>query len=137
VTTYAPLMNGPSVSLFLVAGAIMGFIGVAAGAFGAHAIREKVPPERLVTFETGARYFMYHALALFVVAWLRTQPAGELLEVIAGWCFIAGSVVFSGSLMALALTGKRRWGAVTPIGGFLLLAGWAALAWASVSAYRG
>jgi uncharacterized membrane protein YgdD (TMEM256/DUF423 family) len=114
---YALLMSGPFVSLFLLAGAIMGFIGVAAGAFAAHAIREKVPPERLVTFETGARYFMYHALALFVVAWLRAVPGGELLESIAGWCFIGGSLVFSGSLTALALTGKKRWGAVTPARG--------------------
>jgi uncharacterized membrane protein YgdD (TMEM256/DUF423 family) len=135
VTNYSPLVS-PFVSLFLVAAAVMGFIGVAAGAFGAHAIREKVPPERLVTFETGVRYFMYHALALFVVASLHSLPGGELLELISGWCFIAGSVVFSGSLAALALTGKKRWGAVTPIGGVLLLVGWATLAWAAVSAYQ-
>lgn len=124
-------------SFFLVVGAFMGLVGVAAGAFGAHAIREKVPPERLGTFETAVRYWMYHALAMFVVAWLRAQPGGELLELIAGWCFVAGSVVFSGSLVALTLTGEKRWGAVTPIGGVLLLVGWAALVWAAALAYSG
>jgi uncharacterized membrane protein YgdD (TMEM256/DUF423 family) len=124
--------RGPSVSLFLVAAAVMGFIGVAAGAFGAHAIRNTVPSERLGTFETGARYMMYHALALFAVVFLRGWPGGDLLSLTAGWCFIAGSVVFSGSLFALALTGEKRWGAYTPIGGVLLLIGWAALAWAAL-----
>jgi uncharacterized membrane protein YgdD (TMEM256/DUF423 family) len=124
--------RGPSVSLFLVAAAVMGFVGVAAGAFGAHAIRNTVPSERLATFETGVRYLMYHALALFAIAWLRGWPGGELPSLISGWCFIAGSVAFSGSLFALALTGEKRWGAVTPIGGVLLLIGWAALAWAAL-----
>lgn len=108
-------------------GAVSALIAVLAGAFGAHALRERLPSELLAAFETGARYQMYHALALFAVAWATTQWPHRLVS-LSGWLFIAGTVLFSGSLYVLALTGVTWWGAVTPVGGVLLLAGWGSLA---------
>lgn len=112
---------------FLMLGALSGFIGVAAGAFGAHALRMRLSADLLAVFETGARYQMYHALALVATAWASTRLPGALTTA-AGWCFVAGTVLFSGSLYALALTGVRAWGAVTPLGGVAFLAGWLCLA---------
>lgn len=114
-------------------GALLGFLGVAAGAFGAHAIRERVTPERLANWKTAADYQLWHALAtmaagLAAVRWDSGAAAA------AGWCFVLGTVVFSGSLYALALTGRRKLGAITPIGGMLLLLGWALMV---VAAIRG
>jgi uncharacterized membrane protein YgdD (TMEM256/DUF423 family) len=113
---------------FAAAGAISAFIAVAAGAFGAHALKSRLSPDRLAVFETGARYQMYHALALLAVAWVLTRwptpPARA-----AGWLFLAGTVCFSGSLYLLSLTDARWLGAITPLGGLLFLAGWVALAW--------
>ena len=104
------------------------FTAVAAGAFGAHALKERLSSESLGIFETGARYQMYHALALFVVAWAGTRwEAGQFAW--SGWLFVAGIVIFSGSLYLLALTGTRWLGAITPIGGACFLAGWISLAW--------
>lgn len=117
--------------LFLAAGAIFAFLAVAAGAFGAHALRARLAPDLLDVFETGARYQMYHALALLVVAWLGSQMPGALVTA-AGWSFIVGIVVFSGSLYILALADLRWMGAITPIGGVAFLAGWACLALAAV-----
>jgi len=131
---------------FLALGAIFGFIGVALGAFGSHALRSKLTPDRVATFETGVRYQMWHALALFVVviveAWtpsggssfitLVADRGGAPLLFAAGWLFAGGIVLFSGSLYALALTGRRAWGAVTPFGGACLLLGWAMLLFAIV-----
>ncbi|PYO98745.1 MAG: DUF423 domain-containing protein [Gemmatimonadetes bacterium] len=111
---------------FAALGAVSAFVAVAAGAFGAHALRALLPPDQLAAFETGARYQMYHALALLLVAWAVTRwpvPAVRL----AGWLFVAGTIVFSGSLYALGLTGVRALGAVTPVGGLCFLAGWASL----------
>jgi uncharacterized membrane protein YgdD (TMEM256/DUF423 family) len=109
---------------FLILAGLLGFIGVALGAFGAHALRRRVPPERLETFETGVRYLLIHALALAATAWVVTlEDAGA--ATLAGWAFVVGSVLFSGSLFVLALTEDRRWGAVTPLGGLAFLAGWA------------
>jgi len=113
-----------------VLGGTFGFLAVAAGAFGAHGLRERLAPDLLAVFETAARYQMYHALALLAVAALlerRSSGAGPLRA--AGWCFVAGVVLFSGSLYTLALTGTAWWGAVTPLGGLLLLAGWLTLAY--------
>src|SRR4051812_49781982 len=108
-------------------GCIFAFLGVAAGAFGAHALRARLPADLLAVFETAARYQMYHALALLAVALLSARaPSGAARA--AGWLFTAGIVVFSGSLYALALSGVRVLGAVTPIGGLCFLAGWVALA---------
>lgn len=114
---------------FAVAGALLAGLALAAGAFGAHALDGRVPPERIATFETAARYQMYHALALFVVAW----AAGTLAVPAATWAgglFLAGIVLFSGSLYLLVLTDTPWLGAVTPLGGVAFLAGWGALAWA-------
>lgn len=93
------------------------FLAVGLGAFGAHALKSRLEPDMLAIFETGVRYQVYHALALLLLAALRGPNK-------AAWCFTAGIVLFSGSLYILALTGVRRWGAVTPIGGVLFLAGW-------------
>lgn len=112
---------------FALAGAISGFLAVAAGAFGAHALRAQLAPGQLLTFETAARYQMYHALALLAVAWASTRWPGLPVRA-AGWLFIGGTVLFSGSLYILALTGARWLGAVTPLGGLLFLAGWLSLA---------
>jgi uncharacterized membrane protein YgdD (TMEM256/DUF423 family) len=117
---------------FLFLGSLSAMIAVALGAFGAHALRASITPLRLVTFETGVRYQMYHALALILVA-IITAHAPKRLSAAAGWLFVAGTLFFSGSLYALALTGTRSWGAVAPIGGACFLAGWACLAWAAIA----
>jgi uncharacterized membrane protein YgdD (TMEM256/DUF423 family) len=109
--------------LFFGLGALSALISVAAGAFGAHALRVRLTPEDLAVFETAARYQMYHALALFAAAWAVSRWPGPL-PVWAGWLFVVGTVLFSGSLYILALTGTRWWGAVTPLGGVAFLAGW-------------
>jgi len=113
--------------LFAIAGALMAFVAVAAGAFGAHALRTRLSPESLAVFETGVRYQMYHALALIAAAWVATRAPGTLAQW-AGWLFIVGIVFFSGSLYTLALTGIRWMGAITPLGGVAFLAGWLCLA---------
>jgi uncharacterized membrane protein YgdD (TMEM256/DUF423 family) len=120
-------------ALFTGIGALFGFIAVAAGAFGAHALQKRLPADLLAVFETGARYQMYHALALVLVGLLAARASSSALHA-AGWLFTAGVVLFSGSLYALALSGVRVLGAVTPFGGLCMLAGWALLAW---SAFRG
>jgi len=113
---------------FLIAAAAVGFLGVALGAFGAHALKDRLAPEELARFETAVRYQMYHAFALVAVSLLsRAWP--ELNFAPAGWAFLAGVVVFSGTLYLIDLTGIRMFGAVTPVGGVLLLAGWFLLAW--------
>jgi uncharacterized membrane protein YgdD (TMEM256/DUF423 family) len=111
---------------FLLIGALAGFIGVGFGAFGAHALRGRLPPEMLDVFETGVRYQMYHAFAVLVVAMATSRFDGWLMRA-AGWSFTGGIVLFSGSLYALALTGVTMLGAITPIGGLLFLLGWALL----------
>jgi uncharacterized membrane protein YgdD (TMEM256/DUF423 family) len=113
--------------LFILIGSILGFLGVAAGAFGAHALKSRLSPDLLAVFETGARYQLIHAVALLAVAALMTQLSSGAVRA-SGWLFISGSLIFSGSLYALALSGVRILGAVTPVGGLLLLAGWIALA---------
>jgi uncharacterized membrane protein YgdD (TMEM256/DUF423 family) len=112
--------------LFFGLGALFALVSVAAGAFGAHALRVRLTPEYLAVFETAARYQMYHALGLLAVAWAITRWPGAL-PVWAGWLFVAGTVLFCGSLYILALTGIRWWGAVTPLGGLAFLAGWLCL----------
>jgi uncharacterized membrane protein YgdD (TMEM256/DUF423 family) len=112
---------------WMLAGAVNGFLAVAAGAFGAHALKERLSPEYLQVFETAARYQMFHALALVAVGLLATARPGPLVDG-AGWAMLAGIVLFSGSLYALALSGVRVLGAITPLGGLAFLAGWALLA---------
>ena len=108
-------------------GCVFGLVAVAAGAFGAHALRARLSAELLAVFETAARYQMYHALALLAVALLAARAPSAAASA-AGWLFAVGIVLFSGSLYALALTGIRVLGAVTPLGGVCFLAGWVALA---------
>ncbi|MCC6429734.1 MAG: DUF423 domain-containing protein [Gemmatimonadaceae bacterium] len=116
--------------LFLMIGALSGAISVAAGAFGAHALREKVEPRLLEVFETAARYQMYHALALIAVGLVAARWSSGLTTS-AGWLFVAGPVFFSGSLYAMTFTGVRALGAITPIGGVCFIAGWVCLALAA------
>jgi len=117
------------VRIFAGAGALAALVGVALGAFGAHALSTRVEPRDLATFEIGVRYQMYHALGLLAVSWAATEWPGGLIHT-AGWAFVVGILVFSGSLYLLVLTDTRWLGAVTPLGGVAFLVGWAALAWA-------
>lgn len=113
---------------FFGLGALFALVGVAAGAFGAHALAARLTPERLATFETAVRYQMYHAFALIAVSWAASRwPAGSIQ--IAGWLFVVGILVFSGTVYGLALGGPRFLGAITPLGGLCFLIGWALLAW--------
>lgn len=113
---------------FLIIGFFSALIGVALGAFGAHGLRTRLSPDMLAIFETAVRYQMYHAFGLFAVAWVAVQfPQSQAY--VAGWLFMGGTVLFSGSLYVLSLTGVRWWGAVTPFGGVLFLIGWLWLAW--------
>ena len=117
---------------FLLVGAILGFLGVAIGAFGAHGLRSRLSPEMLAVFEVGVRYHMYHVFALLVVAAAIGHAGQTRLLTVAGWSFLAGILIFSGSLYALALTGTTTFGALTPIGGLGFLIGWACLAIAAL-----
>ena len=116
-------------SPLLAAGAINAALAVAAGAFAAHGLRGRLEARALEVFETGARYHMYHALAMVLAALIATSGART-----AGWMFQGGIVLFSGSLYALALTDVKVLGAITPLGGLAFLAGWG---WLAVSALRG
>lgn len=118
---------------WLLLASLNGFLGVAAGAFGAHALKARLPGDLLAVFETGARYQVVHGVALLGVAWLASVRPGALATA-AGGCFAAGTLLFSGSLYALALSGMRGLGAITPLGGVCLLAGWALL---GVAALKG
>lgn len=108
---------------FLIAGSLSALFGVALGAFGAHSLENRLTPPDLATFEVAVRYQMYHALALVVLGLALERWTG-VLGTWAGWSFIGGTIVFSGSLYALVLTGMRWFGAVTPIGGLALILGW-------------
>src|ERR1051326_9053728 len=112
---------------FLLIGSILGFLGVVFGAFGAHALRSRLSPEMLAVFETGVRYQMYHAFAVLIVAAAIGRIGDARLLTFAGWAFVGGTVLFSGSLYVLALTGITTLGAVTPFGGLLFLIGWGTL----------
>jgi uncharacterized membrane protein YgdD (TMEM256/DUF423 family) len=119
--------------LFVAIAAVLGGTAVAAGAFATHALRAQLSDRLLTVFETGARYQMYHALALVLVALVRSQGLGSPgLLTTAGWAFVAGTAIFSGSLYALSLTGQAILGAVAPLGGAVLMAGWGCLAAASL-----
>ena len=121
------------VQRWFVFGALLGASAVALGAFGAHGLKSRVAPEMLAVWKTGAEYHLAHALALLAVGWACERwPAGWTAA--AGWLFVAGIALFSGSLYALVLTGQRGWGAVTPLGGVAFIAGWISLA---IGAWRG
>ena len=113
------------------AGAIFGFLSVALGAFGAHALRERLTPAMQAIYTTAIQYAFYHALALLVVAALaRAFP--DFRAQIPTYAFIVGIIIFSGSLIILSLTETRMWGAVTPIGGLAFLVGWGTLTWSGL-----
>ena len=108
-------------------GAVLMFVGVGLGAFGAHALRGRLTAEMLQVFETGVRYHFYHSLGLFVVGWLaETHPSQWITG--AGVAFAVGVFVFSGSLYILAISGVKWWGAITPLGGLAFVVGWLLLA---------
>lgn len=123
-------MLGRMERLSLLLAGIVGFLGVAFGAFGAHGLKnwaQKLPDgdQRLSWWQTGAQYHLIHSLAIALGALRPTPDAGG--SAFAPWLFLGGIVLFSGSLYVMALTGKRRLGAITPLGGLLFLAGWLAL----------
>jgi uncharacterized membrane protein YgdD (TMEM256/DUF423 family) len=119
---------GDQGKVFVLIGSASAFLAVALGAFAAHALKDKLAPDLFAIWEVGVRYHLYHALALLAVAWVaHTWPAANVGA--AGWLFAAGTIIFSGSLYALSLTGHRWLGAVTPVGGLCFLAGWLWLAW--------
>ena len=115
--------------LFFGVGCVSAVVAVTLGAFGAHGLRGRLVPDMLMTFEIGVRYQMYHALGLLAVGLALSRWPSSAVA-LAGWLFIAGTLVFSGTLYGLSLTGQRWLGAVTPLGGAALIAGWIVLAWA-------
>ena len=115
--------------------AVAGFFGMVFGVLGAHALRARLTPEMLNVFEIGVRYQFYHVFATFAAAWAFARWQRRVLGS-AGWLFLAGIVVFSGSLYVIALTGERWLGAITPIGGVAFLVGWLCLAWGAWSARK-
>lgn len=119
--------------LFVMLAAGSAALGVAAGAFGAHALRARLEPRLLEVFETGARYQMYHAFGLLAVAWVLSRLPADATQLarVGGWAFVAGTLLFSGSLYAMALSGLRWLGAITPLGGVCFIAGWVLLALAA------
>lgn len=121
--------------VILTLAAVLGASGVLLGAFGAHALREKLSPGLLDIWQTAVQYHLWHALALMGVGILLLLQPGSRWLAAAGWLFLVGTLVFSGSLYLLALTGSRGLGAITPVGGTALIAGWVLLAvgvWRSV-----
>ncbi|MFM1654556.1 DUF423 domain-containing protein [Brevibacillus sp. B_LB10_24] len=119
------------VKAFLIIGGILAFLSVALGAFAAHALKSKLTPDRLAVFQTGAQYQMYHALALLLTGMLADRSAALLVT--AGWFFVIGIILFSGSLYALAASGIRKLGAITPLGGLSFLIGWLLLVVQAIS----
>lgn len=115
------MAESPRDTTLAVTGAVLGFLGVLAGAFGAHALEGRLTPEMQLVWETAARYELTHAVVLVFAGWIGAR--------VAGWLLVSGIVLFSGSLYALSVSGVRLLGAVTPLGGLCLLAGWLALAW--------
>lgn len=108
---------------WLFLSAIFGFLGVGAGAFGTHALKNRLPEDLMAIFETGSRYCLIHAVALLATA-IYFQQTASVWANRSGWCFSLGITIFSGSLWILALTNTRWFGAITPIGGAFMLLGW-------------
>ena len=116
-----------SISRFwLATSGILGAIGVGLGAFGAHGLKNYLSPEALAIYDTGARYLMYHIPGLLAVGILAEKSSEKAFQV-AGWCFLTGILIFTGSLMAIVFTGIKKFGMITPIGGTLFIIGWLAL----------
>ena len=121
---------------FLVAGALSAAVAVMLGAFGAHGLRGRLPADLLAIYQTASQYHVYHALGLLVVGLLALQaPASGALRG-SGWLMLLGTVLFSGSLYLLAITGQRWLGAITPLGGTAWIAAWLLLAWAARDVVR-
>ncbi len=120
--------------IWISLGAIFAFLGVGCGAFGAHGLESKLEPRMLAIWETAARYQMYHALALIGLGlWIKQEPGALPPSAsITGWAFTLGIVLFSGSLYALALSGIKVLGAITPLGGLAFLIGWIAFAFTAL-----
>jgi uncharacterized membrane protein YgdD (TMEM256/DUF423 family) len=116
--------------VFFVIGALSAFMGVAAGALGSHGLKRRMSAEMLSVFEVGVRYQMYHAFALIAAAWALSKWPSSLITT-GGWFFVIGTILFSGSLYLLSVSGVRWLGAITPFGGLAFLAGWICLAWAA------
>lgn len=114
--------------MFFVVGALSAFMGVAAGAFGAHGLKSHLSAEMLSVFEVGVRYQMYHAFALIAVACAQAKWPSVLVTT-GGWLFVIGTILFSGSLYLLSVTGVKWLGMITPLGGLAFLAGWICVAW--------
>jgi uncharacterized membrane protein YgdD (TMEM256/DUF423 family) len=114
---------------FFLIGSLLGSLSVALGAFGAHALRDRIEASLLANYQTGVSYMFYHTLALFIVVLALTRWPGSSQAAWAGWLFVIGIVFFSGSLFVMAFTGMRWLGAITPIGGVAFIAGWLLLAW--------
>ena len=114
--------------LWLFLGAASGLLAVMVGAFAAHGLKARLSDEALAWIETGVRYQMYHALALLAVAWLATRAEATGTVVAAGLCFLAGTILFSGLLYAMALSGQRWLGAIVPLGGIGFILGWILMA---------
>jgi uncharacterized membrane protein YgdD (TMEM256/DUF423 family) len=119
------------VRLFFALGSASALLGVAAGAFGAHGLRARLSAEMLAVWETAARYQLFHALALLATAWALSRWPGRP-AIAAGWLFVVGTLLFSGSLYALSVSGQRWLGAITPLGGVAFLAGWGCLLWTAI-----
>lgn len=117
--------------LFFALGSASAFLGVAAGGFGAHGLRNRLSPDMLEVWETAVRYHLVHALALLAAAWAASRWPSATATV-AGWAFVFGTLLFSGSLYILSVSGTRWLGAVTPVGGLAFLVGWACLIWTAV-----
>jgi uncharacterized membrane protein YgdD (TMEM256/DUF423 family) len=120
--------------LFILLGSINAFLGIALGAFGAHGLKERISAEMLVVYQTGVQYHIIHSVGIILVGLMAKCFEHNRVTAWAGGQFLAGILIFSGSLYALSLTGIRQWGMVTPVGGLLFLSGWITLA---VSAVRG
>ena len=115
--------------LALVLGALLALAAVALGAFGAHALKSRLAPDMAAVWQTAVQYHGWHALALLAVGLVLLQRPDAAVVAVAGWLFVAGVALFSGSLYLIALTGTRGLGAITPVGGTAFLAAWAAFAW--------
>ena len=112
-------------------GSLLMLLGVAMGAFGAHGLKGSLSAEALQTYQTGVLYHLIHGLALLAVGWLATAKPGQGLTSVAGWAFVLGILLFSGSLYLLSITGIRKLGIITPFGGLAFLIGWLCLALAA------
>jgi uncharacterized membrane protein YgdD (TMEM256/DUF423 family) len=121
--------------IFLLLGIFFAGLAVAAGAFGAHSLKAILTPKMLDVFETAVRYQMYHALALVIVGWVASSFPGLWFR-LTGWSFVAGILLFSGSLYALTLTGTRGYDAITPLGGLAFLLGWCFFGWGIWTQHR-